>query len=67
MKTLGYIIENSKIKMDKSKIDSIVSRKEPKNVKEVQVFFFDCVIFIAQIIKDNNSKDITLNGLCQNR
>ncbi len=36
-KILGHIIENNKIKMVKAKIDSIVSRQEPKNVKVVQI------------------------------
>ncbi len=50
VKILGHIIENSKIKMDKAKIDSIVSRKEPKNVKEVQIFLGICNFYRKFIV-----------------
>ena len=50
VKILGHIIEDSKIKMDKTKIVSIINRKEPKNVKEVQVFLGLCNFYRKFIV-----------------
>jgi hypothetical protein len=51
IKLLGHVIENNKISMDTNKIDSILNRKEPKNVRDIQVFLGLCN-FYRKFIKD---------------
>ncbi len=51
IKLLGHFIENGKIEMDASKIEAIINRKAPNNVKEVQVYLGLCN-FYRRFFKD---------------
>ncbi|CAF0977305.1 unnamed protein product [Brachionus calyciflorus] len=64
IKILGQLVEGNGIKMDEEKINAIVDRKPPKNLKELQSFLGLCN-FYSKFVKDFAKKAAPLHNLCK--
>ncbi len=62
IKLLGYIISKDGISMDKKKVDCIVQRRPPENIKQIQEFFGLCGPY-RRFIKDYAKISFPINDL----
>lgn len=65
IKILGFIIDQEGMKMDPEKVEAIVNRKEPTNLKELQSWL-GCTNFYRKFIKDYSKITAPLHRLTSN-
>ena len=66
IKILGFIIDQEGMKMDPEKVEAIVNRKEPTNLKELQSWL-GCTNFYRKFIKDYSKITAPLHRLTSNQ